>query len=241
MLPVLLIPEKTDVELEAVASAWADKGGDVRRLGKYWVRDEAIAGRPVAIYGNQAFAFVLAQLYDAELLSPDDTLITRLDTRWTQRTITLRDAGDLRETDFPIFVKPVLPKIFRPGIFLSLTDFREALGTLPPEEAVMVSSIVAPITAEARCFVCNGHILDIALYEGMADLVTGSAFVNDFLQHHAADLPAAVVVDIACSPQTGWFVLEFNACWGAGLNSCDAAKVTEGIVAATVPAGSSYR
>ncbi|SJZ77406.1 protein of unknown function [Chitinophaga eiseniae] len=234
MLPVLLIPEKTDVELEAVASAWTNRGGDVRRLGKYWVREEAIAGRPVAIYGNQAFAFVLAQLYGAELLSPDDTLITRLDTRWTQRTITLRDAGDLRETDFPVFVKPVIPKIFRPGIFPTLTDFQNVLGTLPPEEAVMASSIVTPITAEARCFVHNGQMLDIALYEGTADLATGSAFVKDFLQHHVADLPAAVVVDIACSPQTGWFVLEFNACWGAGLNSCNAAKVIEGIVAATV-------
>lgn len=235
MLPVLLIPEKTDIELEAVAAAWANRGGEVRRLGKYWVRDETIAGRHVAIYGNQAFAFVLAQLYAADLLSPDDTLITRLDARWTKRAITLRDAGALGETDFPVFVKPVVPKIFRPGIFPSLAAFREALGTLPPEEAVMVSSVITPITAEARCFVHNGRVLDIALYEGAADLTAAAVFIEDFLHDHAADLPAAAVVDIACSPQTGWFVLEFNACWGAGLNSCDPVKVIEGIVAATVP------
>ncbi|NLR66975.1 ATP-grasp domain-containing protein [Chitinophaga varians] len=236
MLPILLIPEKTDVELDAVAAAWADRGGEVRRLGKYWVRDETIAGRPVAVYGNQAFAFVLAQLYGAELLSPDDTLITRLGVRWSRRTISLREAGALRETDFPIFVKPVIPKMFRPGIFNTLADFREATGTLPPEEAVMMSSVVSPIIAEARCFVLNGQVKDIALYEGEADLFAGEAFVNAFLQHHAGDLPAAVVVDIACSPQTGWFVLEFNASWGAGLNSCDAALVVDCITAATVPA-----
>ncbi|MBC9914950.1 ATP-grasp domain-containing protein [Chitinophaga varians] len=235
MLPILLMPEKTDVELEAVAAAWESRGGEVRRLGKYWVRDETIAGRPVAVYGNQAFAFVLAQLYGAELLSPDDTLITRLGARWRKRTISLREAGALREADFPVFVKPVVPKIFRPGIFDTLADFREALGTLPPEEAVMMSSIVTPITAEVRCFVLNGQVKDMALYEGAADLTAGEAFVNDFLRDHAGDLPAAVVVDIACSPQTDWFVLEFNACWGAGLNSCEAAKVIDCITAATVP------
>lgn len=229
------MPEKTDEELEAVASAWVGRGGEVRRLGKYWVRDETIAGRPVAVYGNQAFAFVLAQLYGAELLSPDDTLITRLDARWAKRTVSLREAGALRETDFPVFVKSVVPKIFRPGIFDTLTDFRAAMGTLPSEEAVMMSSIITPITAEARCFVLNGRVKDIALYEGAADLTAAETFVNDFLHDYAGDLPAAVVVDIACSPQTGWFVLEFNACWGAGLNSCDAAKVIDCIIAATVP------
>lgn len=46
--------------------------------------------------------------------------------------------------------------------------------------------------------------------------------------------PQAVVVDIAYSGQTGWFVLEFNACWGAGLNNCNADKVIECIIGATI-------
>lgn len=34
-LQTLLLPEKTDIEFEAVLAAWAAKGGQVKRLGKY--------------------------------------------------------------------------------------------------------------------------------------------------------------------------------------------------------------
>ncbi len=34
--------------------------------------------------------------------------------------------------------------------------------------------------------------------------------------------------------ESGWFVIEFNASWGAGLNFCDAQKVIHSIRAATV-------
>jgi hypothetical protein len=47
-------------------------------------------------------------------------------------------------------------------------------------------------------------------------------------------LPRVVVVDIAFSELTGWFILEFNACWGAGLNNCKAEKVIDCIIGATI-------
>lgn len=55
----LLIPEKIDPEFEQVVKIWTEKGGSVRRLGKYWVKDESLVGRPIAIYGNQTFSLVL--------------------------------------------------------------------------------------------------------------------------------------------------------------------------------------
>jgi hypothetical protein len=113
--PVLLIPEKTDVEFEQVVAAYTKRGGRVKRLGKYWVRDEQLATEQLAIYGNQAFALVLAQIYELELLSPDDTLITRLEHTWTKRTVTLKLIGDIQENDFPVFIKPVIPKMFLAG------------------------------------------------------------------------------------------------------------------------------
>ncbi|OQP62916.1 hypothetical protein A3860_26485 [Niastella vici] len=59
-------------------------------------------------------------------------------------------------------------------------------------------------------------------------------FVADFITNNKEQLPRVVVIDIAFSEQTGWFVLEFNACWGAGLNSCNAEKVIDCIIGATV-------
>jgi hypothetical protein len=58
---ILLIPEKTDIEFEAVEAVWTARGGQIRRLGKYWISDETLFNQPLAIYGNQTFAMVLAQ------------------------------------------------------------------------------------------------------------------------------------------------------------------------------------
>jgi len=231
---ILLIPEKTDIEFEQVFVTWTSNGGEIRRLGKYWIRDEEPSGRKIAIYGNQTFAFVLAQIYGVELLSPDDTLIARLDARWTGRNVQLRQIGEIRENDFPVFIKPVIPKIFVAGVFETATAFKEVVQGLAPDEQILVSSIVNPIEAEARAFIMNGEIKDIALYEGVASLDDGRAFLTSFIENSRNDLPDTVIVDIAFNEQTGWFVLEFNACWGAGLNNCSAEKVIDCIINATI-------
>ncbi|NLR59148.1 ATP-grasp domain-containing protein [Chitinophaga polysaccharea] len=229
----LIIPEKTDIEFEAVLRVWTDNGGAVKRLGRYWVKDEGLTRQNIAIYGNQTFAWVVAQIYGVTLISPDDTLVVELNRRWTCRNITLMQIDEMTAALFPVFIKPVVPKIFMAGIFNTLTDFQQVVNGLPFTEQVMVSDIVDNIQAEARSFVGNGVIRDIALYEGTADITSGEQFLADFLAAHGSQLPATVVIDIAFSEHIGWFILEFNACWGAGLNNCLAEKVIDCIIAAT--------
>ncbi|SKC99269.1 protein of unknown function [Chitinophaga ginsengisegetis] len=234
IFPILLIPEKTDNEFEQIFATWTDSGGTIRRLGKYWVKDEVLTKQPIAIYGNQTFALVLAQIYNVDLLSPDDTLIARLENKWIRRHIELKQVGQVVENDFPVFIKPVVPKIFTAGIFQTISDFRQITTGLPDNEEILVSSVVDEIQAEARAFIMDGVIKDIALYEGTADLTAGRAFLTDFMNSHKTLLPNVVVVDIAFNESIGWFVLEFNACWGAGLNNCNAGKVIDCIIEATV-------
>jgi len=231
--PILLIPEKKDVEFEQVAAAWTNKGGQIKRPGKYWIKDEQLANYPIAIYGGQAFALVLAQIYNLQLVSPDDTLITLLENKWTKRDIQLSQIMNITESDLPAFVKPVVPKMFLAGIFNTLTDFHEITQGLEANEAILISTIVPDITAEARSFVLDGIIKDIALYEGSADTAAAIDFLTNFLQYNKHQLPRVVVIDLAYSEHTGWFVLEFNACWGAGLNNCSSDKVIDCIIAAT--------
>jgi hypothetical protein len=230
----LLIPEKADPETEQVFETWTKRGGQTKRLGKYWIRDEELAQQKIAIYGNQAFAFVLAQIYNVELISPDDTLSVRLDYKWTKRTIQLKQINQLTASDFPVFVKPVIPKMFIAGVFQTLNDFKQAVNGLEDAEEILVSTIVNNITAEARCYVKDGIVKDIALYEGSADITSGRQFVSAFIDNNKGNLPEVVVIDIAFSEQAGWFILEFNACWGAGLNSCNAENVIDCIIGATV-------
>lgn len=231
---ILLIPEKTDIEYESVFTTWTKNGGRIKRLGKFWVKDEALAQQRIAIYGNQAFAFVLAQIYEVELLSPDDSLIARLDQQWTKRTIQLKQVGQLSERDFPVFIKPVVPKIFIAGVFQSWADFKQQTVGIEDTEEILTSTIINDIQAEARCYIMDGVVKDIACYEGAADLQEGKQFAAAFAAQHTDQLPRVVVIDIAYSAQVGWFVLEFNACWGAGLNNCNAEKVIDCIIAATV-------
>jgi len=230
----LLIPEKADIEFEQVFETWTHKGGIIKRLGKYWIRDEELAKQPIAIYGNQAFSLVLAQVYNVELISPDDALIAKLENKWIKRKIELKEIGEITQADFPLFVKPVIPKLFIAGIFQTLPDFKEVTKGLQDSEQVLVSSVVNNIQAEARSFIMDGAIKDIALYEGSGDLTTGKSFLNDFIDNNKNELPIVVVIDIAYSNDLGWFVLEFNACWGAGLNNCKAENVIDCIVGATI-------
>jgi len=230
----LLIPEKTDIEFEQVFETWTKKGGIIKRLGKYWIRDEELAKQRIAIYGNQTFSLVLAQVYNVELISPDDVLIAKLESKWTKRKIELKQIGQITQEDFPVFVKPVIPKLFIAGIFQTLTEFKQVTAGLQDSEQVLVSSIVGNIQAEARSFIIDGTVKDIALYEGSGDLTTGKIFLNNFIDNSKKQLPSVVVVDLAYSNDLGWFVLEFNACWGAGLNNCKAENVIDCIVGATI-------
>ncbi|MBV7532905.1 ATP-grasp domain-containing protein [Chitinophaga sp. sic0106] len=231
---ILLIPEKTDAEFEQIFSTWTNNGGQIKRLRKYWIKDENLTKQPIAIYGNQAFAFVLAQIYNVGLLSPDDTLIARLEKEWIKRKVAIKQIGRVLESDFPVFIKPVIPKIFTAGIFKNMADFKQATDGLQATEEILVSEIIDNIQSEARSFVKDGVVMDIAFYEGSANLASGKAFVSKFIDEHKSNLPAVSVIDIAFSEQTGWFILEFNACWGAGLNGCHAEKVIDCILDATI-------
>jgi hypothetical protein len=232
----LLIPQKTDIEHEQIFSAWIENGGQVKRLDKFWIKDEELAKQRIAIYGNQAFAFVVAQIYNVELLSPDDTLVARLESKWTKRTIQLRQIGQLSAKDFPTFIKPVVPKIFIAGIFKNIENFKKVSEGLPDTEEILTSTIIPDIQAEARCYVKDGVVMDVAFYEGSADLHEGEKFVSDFVAENKEQVPRVFVIDIAFDEQTGWLVLEFNACWGAGLNNCKAENVIDCIIGATINA-----
>ncbi|MDF2192939.1 ATP-grasp domain-containing protein [Paraflavitalea sp. CAU 1676] len=231
---ILIIPEKTDIEFDEVLSIWTANGGRVKRLGKYWIKDEELTASKLVIYGNQTFALVLAQIYNLDLISPDDALITRLDKRWTKRDITLTQIGKIDGAILPAFIKPVIPKLFVAGSFSDLNAFNDATKGLQTTEEVMVSNIITDITAEARSYVKSGVVMDIALYEGTADTEEARLFLEDFLTDNHHQLPAVVVVDLAYSSSLGWFVLEFNACWGAGLNHCKAEKVIDCMKEATI-------
>jgi hypothetical protein len=230
---ILLIPEKTDIEFEQVFKTWTENGGEIRRLGKYWIKDETLNGQNIAIYGNHTFSLVLAEIYKVELISPEDKDIAKLDQKWVKRNIELKTISDITENIFPIFIKPVVPKLFVASVFSTFKDFEKATFGLEKTEEILTSKIIDDIKAEARGYLKKGIIKDIALYEGNANIKEVELFLQNFAENNLDILPEVVVIDIAYSEKIGWFVLEFNACWGAGLNNCKAEKVIDCIIDAT--------
>ena len=98
-----------------------------------------------------------------------------------KRYIQLKQINQIVESDFPIFIKPVIPKMFIAGIFQTLNDFKQVVTGLQETEEILVSSIIENISAEARSYIKDGVVKDIALYEGSAVLTSGRQFVSDFI------------------------------------------------------------
>lgn len=232
--PTLLITNKIDPELESVLAAWIRTGRPYKRLGKYWIKDEQLVDKPITIYGSQTFSLIVSQLYGVELISPEDSFIPELPETWTKRKVLLKDLEALDESSFPAFIKSLVPKLFPAKIYASLQDFERTTFQLLPDEKVLISTIVDDIGAEARCFVLNGEVKDLAFYEGHANPDECMVFAREFIRANQQQLPKTFVLDIAFSLKSGWFVLELNASWGAGLNNCKAENIIDCIAAATL-------
>jgi hypothetical protein len=225
----LVIPDKADPEREAVATAWGDRGGEVIRVGRFWDPPMLDPSR-VRVYGNDTFCLVLQQKLGLRLTSPADGLIFTVPPSGLGRSLHGATLADLHRLAFPVFVKPLVPKLFRAAVFLSPAQVWAECTGLPNDTEVIVSEVVA-FVAEARCFILNGRVLDCAVYEGSANADQAAAFAQSL----ARDLPgpSVYVMDVGLVPGTGWVVIEFNAAWGAGLNGCDPRRILPAIEAAS--------
>jgi len=230
-IDILLIPEKADIERTAVATAWKAQGGLVRPIGKFWQKP-AINTSQICIYGNDTFALVLAQVLGKKLISPRDEMIAHpLLSTWVKRQLSITPSNEIAKLTFPCFVKPVQPKLFKAKVYQTLVELQDVLNGL--EKTPLICSEVIQVEKEVRAFVINYTIADLAYYEGKGDVVQPQVFIQRFLQNTSIKLPLTFVLDVGYNARVGWFLLEFNASWGAGLNGCDPTKVLPCIRAAT--------
>lgn len=230
---VLLIPDKADIERDSIADSWKNNGGEIKRIGKFWERPNIDSKKRITIYGIDTFSLVLAQVLEIKLIEPKDESISELDFKWIKREIQILKIEEINETLFPIFIKPVKPKTFKSRVYDDFDSFTKEVKGIEQNEKIIKSNIIE-IESEVRAFILNNEILDMAIYEGNSDLNSAKEFLTDFLQNCTIDLPKTYVIDLGHNQTNGWFVIEFNSSWGAGLNSCDPNKVIVGIREATI-------
>ncbi len=229
----LLIPEKADIERESIAKLWDKLGGTVIRIGKFWEPPKLNHNHPITIYGNDTFSLVLAQVLKVELISPNDALIADLQQKWIKRPIQIIRHNALNQLTYPRFIKPVQPKLFQSKVYATLNEAEIALTGINAHEEMITSEVIA-IDCEARVFILNNQILDVSLYEGNGEVKKAVGFITDFLINKSIDLPKTYDLDVGYNNSDGWFIIELNATWGAGLNGCNPSKVINAIKAATI-------
>ncbi|MEM6799809.1 MAG: ATP-grasp domain-containing protein [Bacteroidota bacterium] len=229
---VLIIPAKYDEERESLAASWKKLGGQVQRLDKFWVKPETGAAK-VSIYGNDTFALVLAQVLGMELLSPKDEKIADFPYSFVKREIRIVQLKHKDQLSYPIFIKSIIPKQFKAGVYSSLDTLESEIVGLAGEVEIITSEVIA-IEKEVRAFVLAGKVLDLAYYEGKGELASAKDFLTKFLEEFSVDLPITFVIDLGWNEEVGWFIIELNATWGAGLNNCKAEKVIECIRCASI-------
>ena len=215
----LVIPDKPDLERDAVAEAWCARGGNVLRLGRFW-EPPVLDATQVRVYGNDTFCLVLAEKLGLDLISPADELVRHVPPELLGREVTILTLEEASDAAFPAFVKPVTPKQFSGKVYGTRSDLDQETRGLPRETAVIRSEVVR-FEAEARAFVLDGRVLDLSVYEGQAD--APHDLLDELLVRVAT--PVACVLDAGLVSGVGWAFLEANAAWGAGLNGCDAALV----------------
>ena len=177
---LLLIPDKPDQERDAIASSWIRHNGEVLRISKFWEKPHIAKEQQVSIYGYDTFSLVLAQVLGLELIEPKDEFIGQLDERWVKRGIQILTLETIDQAHFPTFVKPVKPKTFQSAIYHDKKQFQNETKGIEKSEQLIVSDII-DITCEARAFILDNQLLDIAIYEGDSDLVLARTFLTDFL------------------------------------------------------------
>jgi len=229
---LLIIPNKVDVERESIAKVWEENGGEVLRVSKFWIKPDTKDKR-ISLYGFDSFCLVLAQILELEMLMPKDEVIAELDKKFIKRNIEIKFIKDTSSIQFPKFIKPVIPKLFKAEIFKTEIELKPKIEGIEEDEKIICSDIIQ-VDAEVRSFILDNQIQDLAFYEGNGSLGAAENFIKTFLEESIFSFPKSFVLDIGFNQKLGWFIIEFNAAWGAGLNFCQPQKVINCIRTATV-------
>ena len=126
---------------------------------------------------------------------------------------------DLRNTELPVFIKPVEEKI-APGIVVnSWADVEEEYGLIDPETEIYCSETVKFVSVW-RCFPLYGHIVGIQFYYGNRDATCDRAVINAAVEMFSKQ-PAACALDFGVTEDGRTLLIEMNDGYSLGTYGLD--------------------
>lgn len=232
-MPTLILSRRYSDDSNALWRAAVGAGWEVERSMTY-APPAGLARGEAVIYGETLLADAIAGPLGLLLLEPTDDWLVRVPERHRKRDVRLSNLCAARALAERRFVKPVDEKIFPARVYESGRDVEPA-GDFPDSALVLISEPVA-FDLEVRAFVLERKVSALSAYirggaiarDAFGDWPLSPAeregalgFLDDLLADPELDLPDAVVVDVGCTAERGWAVVEANACWASGLCGCD--------------------
>ena len=133
---ILLIPNKPDAERDALADAWEQHDGQVLRLGRFWDPPKLDA-KHVRVYGSTSFVLVLQKKLGFDLCTPPDDLILSLPSECLKRWIQKQSLQEAEHFPYPLFVKPIIPKLFGARVYANAAAAEFACSPVLPRTLVL--------------------------------------------------------------------------------------------------------
>lgn len=122
------------------------------------------------------------------------------------------------EINYPVFIKPVVGKVFTGFV---CKEFKDLIGRIEPGENIDIyCSEVLKIRTEWRVFVRKSKILDIKRYNGELGTVYDLQSVKNMIENYKSS-PPAYALDVAVTEDNKTVVVEINDGYSMGTYGLD--------------------
>lgn len=201
------------------------------------IDDEAV------IFAEAFFASLIAQRLGCTLIDVPEDWLPHLPYAYRQRDVSVATLAEARTLARATFIKPPNDKSFPARVYPDGTS-------LPSEyDGSMTVLLAEPVTwkNEYRCFVLDGSVVALSPYVVDGELAEATGFMasdeelaaaRSFAQTVAADraanVPAAVAIDVGFIEGRGWAVVVANGAWGSGIYGFDPDAVLDVLKRATI-------
>jgi hypothetical protein len=166
------------------------------------------------------------------LISPPENFLLGLPPAYVSRRIwptTLHAAAKL---SYPVFLKPMQPKLFRAAVYTCYEDLLfESCRT--SEHTELIASEIVEFSAEYRLYILKDQIVAHACYQGTPADQGMLSFARGLIRSRCTRLPEVFVLDLGLIAEKKWAVVEANPVWCASPRGCHPADVVKCLAAAT--------
>ena len=127
----------------------------------------------------------------------------------------------VEQGEFPLFVKPTLPKLFTGAVISSAEELDMFKYTaIQGEDLELITSSVVKFVSEYRTFVIEGHAYDCRKYSGDHRIIPDFAFIDHVIKRYPSQ-PISYSIDFGVTDKGETQLIEVNDGYSLGTYGFD--------------------